>query len=162
MVLHCYGSPCLNLEAAWPGVCAPEHSQKKTPQTPLRSQEPVRQQDLGPGGAAQGSGVLGGSRSSSSPCRGSYCVFSLQALWFSEWDLLLGWEVAALPDVLIGDRQVRGSHARGVLGGHTGVSTPKHPTHSPCATPRIIPVRINPKLICQVGMERVRPCSQPL
>lgn len=117
---------------------------------------------FGSGGAAQGSGVLGGSRSSSSPCRGSYCVFSLQALWFSEWDLLLGWEVAALPDVLIGDRQVRGSHARGVLGGHTGVSTPKHPTHSPCATPRIIPVRINPKLIRQVGMERVRPCSQPL
>lgn len=90
----------------------------------------------------------------------------------------LGWElgVVVVPDVLIGDGQVGGSHARGVLQGEDtgGVSAP--PTHSvplpsphqPCPTQplhrhvllscqrkpedeerRLLPICINPQLICQ-------------
>lgn len=165
-MLHCYGSPCPELEC--PGIRAPERSRagagtREDTGDPCALPGPHKAAGFGSGG------LLGSSRLVLQPLPCLLPRVLRGSLVSPHGNPLLGREVAAVPDVLIGDRQVRGSHARGVLGTHTHTHThgsaPQKSPPNPYAAPKvpgIVPEKINPKLICRVGVERVRPCSQPL
>lgn len=164
MVLHCYRSPCPHPEAAWPGnLCSRTFPNRRRDRRRHRRalcapRSPVRQQDLGPGGAAEGREVLGGPPAPAvSPTACSLCrVFGFPRGVPSQAEKSPRCRTCS---------SVTARYVALMLGeywGGTGGSAPQNTPPSPCTAPRIVPVWINPKFICQEGTGRVRPCSWPL